>query len=113
MREWIRQMRRGLLELCVLDMLRAGESYGYQVVQRLGEIEELSVNESTVYPILSRLEGAGYLRIRLGPSPGGPPRRYYSLTASGRQYAGQLDSYWEALNRAIQRLRADGKEGQS
>jgi PadR family transcriptional regulator, regulatory protein PadR len=113
MREWVSEMRRGILELCLLEMLRGGESYGYQIVQRLGTIEVLSVNESTVYPILSRLQRDGYLRVRLGPSPGGPPRRYFSLTAAGRQYAVDMGAYWEALGQAVSELRGQGKEGAS
>ena len=78
MQEWIRQFRKGLLELCVLNLLAARESYGYEVVRSLEEFEELAVSESTLYPILARLRKDGYLKVRTGPSQSGPPRRYFS-----------------------------------
>jgi PadR family transcriptional regulator PadR len=112
MRDWVSQLRRGLLELCLLNLLERGESYGYEIVKRLEEIEELSVTESTVYPILSRLRRDGYLKVRSVPSPGGPPRRYFSLTRPGRSYLRQLNDYWDDLGAAIQRLRStEGEHG--
>ena len=109
MREWVSQMRRGLMELCLLNILQGNEGYGYQIVQQLGSIDELSVSESTVYPILARLRKDGYLKVRTAPSPGGPPRRYFSLTRSGSSYLHGLNEYWEALNVAISKLRQQTK----
>ena len=69
MNGWITQLRKGLLEFCVLNVLRHGESYGYEIVQALKGIEELSVSESTVYPILSRLRVVGFACVTaLAPS---------------------------------------------
>lgn len=106
MKEWVSQLRRGLLEFCLLNLLRRGESYGYEIVQRLRAVEELSVTESTVYPILSRLRRDGYLKVRSVPSPGGPPRRYFSLTRLGSSYLEGMNRYWADLTAAIERLRA-------
>jgi PadR family transcriptional regulator len=108
MKDWITQLRRGLLELCVLNLLRQGESYGYEIVQRLEAVEELTVTESTVYPILSRLRKDGYLKLRSVPSPGGPPRRYLSLTRLGLAFVNEMNAYWDDLTGAILRLR-DGE----
>jgi len=105
-KDWVSQLRRGLLELCLLNLLRHGESYGYEIVQRLRAVEELRVTESTVYPILSRLRRDGYLKVRSVPSPGGPPRRYFSLTRLGRSYLGGLNDYWSDLTAAVERMRA-------
>ena len=105
MREWISQIRRGLLELCLLNLLDSSESYGYEIVQHLQEIEELAVRESTVYPILSRLRKDGYLKVRTLPSSDGPPRRYFSLTGVGSSLMNEMNSYWEALSTSIERLR--------
>lgn len=58
---WITQLRKGVLEYCVLLVLRRGESYGYEIVQALKRIEDLAVSESTVYPILGRLREEGFL----------------------------------------------------
>ncbi len=114
MRTWITQLRRGLVEFCVLNVLSSGEGYGYEIAQSLRTIEELAVTESTVYPVLTRLRKDGYLRVRSGPSPGGPPRRYFSLTALGRRRVAEMNDYWNELNGAIDRLRASSRaEGKS
>ncbi len=111
MQEWIRQFRKGLLELCVLNMLAAQESYGYEIVRNLEEFGVLSVSESTLYPILSRLRRDGYLRVRLAPSQSGPQRRYFTLTNLGQSYTRSLNLYWDGLTEAVSRLRAtSGKE---
>jgi len=87
-------------------LLAQGENYGYQIVQSLARIPELAVNESTVYPILARLEKEGHLRIRVAPSPGGPPRRYFALTQQGQTYTRELNAYWDALGAAVAHLRS-------
>ena len=85
MREWIAQLRKGLVELCVLAALRRGEAYGYQILQQLGEQGgALAIGESTVYPVLALLTADGLVRVRAAASPSGPPRRYYRLTAAGQ-----------------------------
>ena len=106
MKEWVSQLRRGLLEFCLLNLLRHGESYGYEIVGRLQTVAELSVSESTVYPILSRLRRDGYLKVRSVPSPGGPPRRYFSLTRLGKSSLAGMNDYWSGLAGAIERLQA-------
>lgn len=108
---WITQLRKGLLEYCVLTVLRRGESYGYEIVQALKEIEELAVSESTVYPILNRLRDEKYLKVRDVSSASGPPRRYFALTALGRVRLVEMDSYWSLLGGAMARLKTShGKE---
>ena len=110
MKVWITQLRRGLLEFCLLNLLKHGRNYGYQIVQQLEQIEELSVSESTVYPILARLKQEGYLKVKAVPSPGGPPRRYFSLTQIGESYVSEMNRYWENLLKAIERLKNQKKE---
>jgi PadR family transcriptional regulator PadR len=106
MKVWITQLRKGLLEFYILNLLAHGETYGYEMTQRLKTFEELSVPESTLYPILARLREEGYLKVRATPSPDGPPRRYFSLTLLGRQRVEQMNSYWNHLQVALERLRA-------
>jgi PadR family transcriptional regulator PadR len=101
---WITQLRKGLLDFCILNALRHGESYGYEIVQALKQVEELSVSESTVYPILTRLRNEGLLKVRDVPSPAGPPRRYFALTVAGRLRIAEMNAYWESLGAAIHRL---------
>jgi PadR family transcriptional regulator PadR len=104
MKAWVTQLRKGLLEFCVLNVLAAGESYGYRIVERLRRIESLRITESTVYPILARLTKEGYLRERVAPSPAGPPRRYLSLTDDGRARVEAMNDYWRALRPSIDSL---------
>lgn len=102
---WVTQLRKGLVELCVLNVLRRGESYGYQIVQALKAVDELAVSESTVYPVLTRLRNERYLRVREEPSSEGPPRRYFSLTPMGKVRVAEMNAYWDLLTRAIDLLR--------
>jgi PadR family transcriptional regulator PadR len=106
MKVWITQLRKGLLEFCVLNLLAHGEAYGYEITQRLKALDALAVQESTLYPILARLREEGYLKVRATPSPGGPPRRYFSLTLLGRQRVEHMNDYWDQLQSALHRLRA-------
>ncbi len=105
MRTWITQLRKGLLEFCVLNAISRAETYGYELVQRLKGVEQLAVTESTVYPILSRLKQDGYVKVRDAPSSSGPPRRYFSLTAVGRHRIGEMNAYWGGLCAAMTELR--------
>ncbi len=104
MKTWITQLRKGLLEYCVLSVFRHGEGYGYEVVTQLKSIEDLAVTESTVYPILSRLKTDGFLKVRSEPSPSGPPRRYFSLTKLGVQRLEAMDAHWSSLTESINSL---------
>ena len=105
MRTWITQLRKGLLEFCVLSAISRGETYGYELVHRLKGMEQLAVTESTVYPILSRLKQDGYVKARDVPSSSGPPRRYFSLTSLGRHRIAEMNAYWDGLYAATKELR--------
>ena len=109
MNDWVTQLRKGLLEFCVLSLLGDGEAYGYTIVQRLHEVDSLATSESTVYPILARLLKEGYLKVRVAPSPDGPPRRYFSLTVLGRHRVREMGAYWDELNASLAKLRSEHK----
>jgi len=102
---WITQLRKGLLEYCVLTVLSAGESYGYEIVAALGRIEEFAVSESTVYPILARLRAEKFLKVRDVPSPQGPTRRYFSLTAIGKVRLAEMNNHLRRINNSISQLK--------
>jgi PadR family transcriptional regulator PadR len=98
------QLLRGVTDLLVLSALSSGRSYGYELVERLQQSTVADVNEATVYATLRRLEAAGFLSSRLVRSSGGPARRYYELTESGRaalatatrewrQFVGDVDAF--------------------
>lgn len=104
MQSWVTQLRKGLVELCVMAVLRDGEAYGYEILQRLSAAAGLAITESTVYPILSRLAGEGMLTVRAAPSPSGPPRRYYRLTPQGRARLREMVAGWKELSSAVDAL---------
>lgn len=90
------QMKKGLLDVCVLALLKRGDSYGYQLVSELTAVIEVS--ESTLYPILKRLEGAGLL-VTYTREYGGRLRRYYRITRSGLDRVAEFSREWRELER--------------
>jgi len=105
MKSWVTQLRKGLIEYCVVNFLNGSESYGYEIVVQLKALDVMDVTESTVYPVLARLKNDGYLKVRSEPSSSGPPRRYFSLTRLGQQRLEQMNTYWDLLNKSIHTLR--------
>jgi PadR family transcriptional regulator PadR len=105
---WSSQLKKGLVELSVLAALKDGEAYGYQLLQRLSAEPLLATTESTLYPILSRLSEEKLVAVRQAPSPSGPPRRYYRLTAHGRDHLRELSAHWNQLSTAVDKLLANG-----
>lgn len=99
--EWTTQLRRGVLELCLLRILSRSPGYGYDIVTRLQALGPLAAGENTVYPILRRLRAERVLETFTQPSPSGPPRQYYRLTATGRKRLALLTADWDAVVRAI------------
>ena len=102
---WVTQLRKGMLELCVLNAIRSGVSYGYEIVRRLGDVDSLIITEGTVYPILSRLKREEFVRTEIEESPGGPPRKLYRLTEKGRAELVRMERYWERVTAGIDAMR--------
>ena len=105
---WTVQVRKGLLELCILTALVEDERYGYELVKTLVAIPGLGVTEGTIYPLLSRLKLAGFITSRLEESSAGPARKYYALTRDGRRVLGAMNDYLAQLNQGVNRLRKKG-----
>ena len=104
MHSWVAQVRKGLVEMCVMGILRRGEAYGYEILQALQSVRGLAITESTVYPILSRLTKEGWLEVRVAASPSGPPRRYYRLTAAGETRVAEMIAYWKDIEESTNEL---------
>jgi PadR family transcriptional regulator PadR len=104
MQAWITQLRKGLIELCVMAALRDEEAYGYQIVERLDRQAGLGLTESTIYPLLARLAREGLVQVRTAPSPCGPARRYYRLTPAGSQRLEQMVRHWQSVHKSVQQL---------
>ncbi|HLK24486.1 MAG TPA: PadR family transcriptional regulator [Caulobacteraceae bacterium] len=102
------QLKKGVLELCVLALLSRGDAYGYEIASRLAETIEMA--EGTVYPLMRRMQSDGLVETYLTESPSGPPRKYYRLTAAGRaSFAAQRDA-WRAFARAVETTLGDTSE---
>ena len=98
------QMRKGVLELCILLILSRREAYPSDIIEDLRKIG-LELPEGTVYPLLTRLKNDGCLTYRWEESSKGPPRKYYKATDEGRAFALELDKAWQELTQSIERLR--------
>lgn len=105
---WTVQLRKGLLELAVLNALEERERYGYELVKSLVGVPGLGLTEGTIYPLLSRLRLQGLVRTRLVESPDGPARKYYSLTDRGRRVARGMNEHLDVLVRSVRTLRSEG-----
>jgi len=103
-RAWVAQLRKGLVELSVLAVLRHEEVYGYQLLQRLANLNGLALSESTLYPVLARLAADQFVAVRQEPSPTGPPRRYYRLTRTGQKRLDEMLAHWRQMNASIETL---------
>lgn len=98
------QMRKGILEYCILAILSREDSYAPKIIAELKQAEMIVV-EGTLYPILTRQKNAGLLTYRWEESPQGPPRKYYMLTDKGRECLVSLDEAWGELVSQIQMIR--------
>jgi len=94
------QMRKGVLEFCILSILESDEAYPSEIIDKLKE-GKLIVVEGTLYPLLTRLKNAGLLKYRWEESKSGPPRKYYSLTEDGVEFLKELESTWSELVSAV------------
>ena len=94
------QMRKGVLELCILSILSKGDAYPTEIIEKLKDTK-LVVVEGTLYPLLTRLKNTGLLNYRWEESNSGPPRKYYKLTEIGEQYLKELQISWRELVEAV------------
>lgn len=98
------QLRRGVLEYCVLAALRDGEHYGFELVKALAEADGLLTSEGTIYPLLARLRRDGLVETNWRESRAGPPRRYYRLTSDGDDALEQFIHDWARFRDAVDNL---------
>ena len=107
----ISQLRRGVIEFCVLALLRDGERYAFELVRTLGEADSLVTSEGTLYPLLARLRRDDAVETTWRESASGPPRRYYSLTPGGRDALERFGAEWRRFRDAVDGLIVnDGKD---
>ena len=94
------QMRKGLLEYCILSIISRDEAYASDILDIL-KTSQLLVVEGTLYPLLTRMINEGLLSYRWQESTGGPPRKYYSLTAQGREFLQELENAYTEIENAV------------
>lgn len=102
----ISQMRRGILEYCIVRLLSQREIYTADLITLLKEAN-LIVTDGTLYPLLNRLLKAKLLSYRWEESDSGPPRKYYALTSQGQAYLEQLNEAWESITQSVESIRKE------
>ncbi len=95
------QLRRGVLEFCVLALLRDGERYGFEIVRTLADADGLVTTEGTLYPLLGRLRREGTVETTWQESSSGPPRRYYRLSSKGRAVLAVFVDEWRRFRGSV------------
>lgn len=100
------QMRKGVLEFCILSIIKREEAYPSDIIEEMKKAN-LNILEGTLYPLLTRLKNADLLSYRWVESTGGPPRKYFSLTEKGADFYAALQSTWNELADAVHDLTQD------
>lgn len=95
------QMRKGILEYCILSVISRGDVYASDIIEKL-KAANLIVVEGTLYPLLTRLKNADILSYRWEESQSGPPRKYYQLTSEGAEFLKELDKTWQGLMSSVE-----------
>lgn len=98
---WTVQMRKGVLDFCILGALRHGERYGYALVKELVGVPGIGVSEGSIYPLLSRLKRQGLVSTRLEESSEGPARKYYRLSESGLRLADEMSRHFSIMAKGV------------
>ena len=101
------QMRKGVLEFCILSIIKLGEAYPSDIIDMM-KAADLNILEGTLYPLLTRLKNADLLSYRWVESNTGPPRKYFSLTEKGAEFYKELEATWLQLTSAVDTI--TGKE---
>jgi PadR family transcriptional regulator PadR len=97
------QMRKGVLEFCILSIIKRGEAYPSDIIEEM-KSANLQILEGTLYPLLTRLKNADLLSYRWVESSGGPPRKYFTLTEKGAAFYAELESTWKEMSGAVERV---------
>ncbi|MHA8065448.1 PadR family transcriptional regulator [Aquirufa sp. ROCK2-A2] len=97
------QMRKGILEFCILQIISRGEVYASTMLQELTSAK-IMVVEGTLYPLLTRLKNAGFLDYKWVESSSGPPRKYYVLTDKGQEFLLELKNTWTDLENSVHQI---------
>ena len=97
------QMRKGVLEFCILSIIKLGEAYPSDIIDKM-KAANLNILEGTLYPLLTRLKNADFLTYRWVESNSGPPRKYFILTDKGAEFYKELETTWMELANAVDEI---------
>jgi PadR family transcriptional regulator PadR len=111
--DWLTQARKGAVEHCVLALLDERERYGYEIVQELNSPGEVIIAEGSIYPLLKRLRTQGWVTSAWRESSSGPPRKYYSLTGTGRAHLASIAGQWKRFAGFVNRLLGGAEDDNS
>jgi PadR family transcriptional regulator PadR len=100
------QLKKGVLEMCVLALLSRGDNYAYEIASRMAEA--VGMGEGTIYPLMRRMQDDGLVSTYLVEAPGGPPRKYYRLTETGRKTLKAQREEWKSFMTAVEKMLGDG-----
>ena len=101
------QLKKGIIEMCMLHVLAEGDEYGYPLMQRMKEFF-IGTDDSTYYSILRRLAAEGYTETYMGTVSGGPVRKYYKITGEGRNYLDGLEKQWQQIEDVVRQIGIGG-----
>jgi PadR family transcriptional regulator PadR len=101
------QLKKGVLELCVLALLSSHDSYAYEIASRLAD--GIDMGEGTIYPLMRRMQSDGLVETYLVESSAGPPRKYYKLTEAGKESFSAQKAEWAAFSRAVDNILGDAQ----
>jgi PadR family transcriptional regulator PadR len=101
------QLKKGVLEMCVLALLSSGDGYAYEIASRLAD--DIGMGEGTIYPLMRRMQNDGLVTTYLQESASGPPRKYYRLTPEGRATFTAQRAEWQAFEMAVKKILGEVK----
>ena len=105
---WQTQLRKGLLDIVILNLLQHDQRHGYEMVQTLKQTQGLKIREGNIYPILARLQTEGLVTSFSEASRDGPPRKYFKLTELGQKTLADMNTHWDRIIESIQSIRKGG-----
>jgi PadR family transcriptional regulator PadR len=108
--KWMTQLKKGLIELCCLNLLASEQLYGYELARRLSSAPGFDVSLGTVYPLLSRMRREGLVESELEESAQGPARRKYRLSIAGHKKLQAMNVHWKNISGYIESIRREGHE---
>ena len=105
LQNWQTQLRKGLLDIVVLNYLARGRCHGYEMVQELKKCRGLTLREGNIYPILTRLETDGLVESTFEAGTDGPPRKYFTITEQGRDILRNMNEHWDMIVASVNEVR--------